>query len=171
MIILGIDPGITSTGYGIIRLQDGGSTLEDCGAIKSKTKEAFPHRLNAIYEGISRIISTYKPDLIAIEDVFYGKNVRATLSIGQARGVAILASVRAGIEISEYSPREVKKSVVGSGAASKEQVQFMVKELLQLEQPPSSLDAADALAVALCHAHRVSQSQLEPKMMQTKGVP
>lgn len=163
MIILGIDPGITSTGYGIIKLHDEGPTMESCGAIKPETGESFPHRLNAIYDGVSRIISRYKPDLIAIEDVFYGKNIRATLSLGQARGVAILASVRAGIEISEYSPREVKKSVVGSGAASKEQVQFMVKELLQLEVPPASVDAADALAVALCHANKLSMNEIREK--------
>jgi crossover junction endodeoxyribonuclease RuvC len=137
--------------------------MEGCGAIKPETNMSFPHRLNEIYDGVSKIIASYKPDLIAIEDVFYGKNIRSTLSIGQARGVALLASVRAGIDISEYSPREVKRSVVGTGAASKEQVQFMVKELLRLEKIPQPVDAADALAVALCHANRVSLSQLEPK--------
>ena len=163
MIILGIDPGVTSTGYGIIRLHNGQPQMKTCGAIKPATKAPFPQRLNQIYEGVTKIIDTNKPDLIAIEDIFYGKNIRSTLAIGQARGVAILASVRAGIEISEYSPREVKRSVVGTGAASKEQVQFMVKELLGLDKPPSPADAADALAVALCHANRVSLSILEPK--------
>jgi crossover junction endodeoxyribonuclease RuvC len=160
VIILGIDPGIASTGYGIIRVHNGQPNMEGCGAIKPETKVSFPYRLNQIYEGVSKIIKRYKPDLIAIEDVFYGKNIRSTLAIGQARGVAILASVRAGIDVSEYSPREIKRSVVGSGAASKEQVQFMVKELLQLEKPPSPVDAADALAVALCHANRISLSTL-----------
>ena len=96
-----------------------------------------------------------------MEVVFYGKNVRSTLTIGQARGVALLASVRAGIEISEYSPREVKQAVVGSGAASKEQVQFMVKKILELENQPLPDDAADALAVALCHANRVNVNRLK----------
>jgi crossover junction endodeoxyribonuclease RuvC len=164
VIILGIDPGITATGYGIIKLHDGGPTMEECGTIKPEAKMSFPHRLNEIYDGVSKIIAAHKPNRIAIEDVFYGKNIRSTLAIGQARGVAILASVRAGIEISEYSPREIKRAVVGSGAASKEQVQFMVKELLKLENPPSPVDAADALAVALCHANRVSMTELKEKL-------
>ncbi|MFQ6093466.1 MAG: crossover junction endodeoxyribonuclease RuvC [bacterium] len=155
MIILGIDPGIRATGYGIIRLCDGQPKSEGYGAIGPETGAPFPQRLNRIYEGIAEVIDTYRPDHIAVEDVFYGKNIRSTLTIGQARGVAILASVRAGIDISEYSPREVKRAVVGSGAASKEQVKFMVKKILGLESPPTPGDAADALAVALCHAHRV----------------
>jgi len=160
LIILGIDPGVTSTGYGILSLRDGQPKMEGWGAIRPKPKAPFPQRLNRIYEGISEIIDTFRPDLIAIEDVFYGKNIRSTLAIGQARGVAILASVRAGIDISEYSPREVKQAVVGSGAASKEQVQFMVEKILGLQEPDLPGDAADALAVALCHANRIRVRKL-----------
>ena len=137
--------------------------MEGCGTIGPKTVTTFPHRLNRIYEGISEIIKSYRPDHIAIEDIFYSKNIRSTLTIGQARGVAILASVRAGIDISEYAPREVKRAVVGSGAASKEQVQFMVKKLLDLNDSSLSGDAADALAVALCHANRVGLDEMRER--------
>ena len=163
MTILGIDPGIASTGYGIIHVCNGQARTEVYGEIDPKAETTFPQRLNRIYEGISEVITAYKPDHIAIEDVFYSKNIRSTLTIGQARGVAILASVRAGINISEYAPREVKRAVVGSGAASKEQVQFMVKKLLGLDDSPLTGDAADALAVALCHANRVGINELKEK--------
>lgn len=161
MTILGIDPGIAATGYGIIKLCNGQAKMEGYGTVGSNAVTSFPRRLNRIYEGISGVIKTYRPDHIAIEDVFYSKNIRSTLSIGQARGVAILASVRAGIDISEYAPREVKRAVVGSGAASKEQVQFMVRKLLDVEDSSVTGDAADALAVALCHANRVSMDEIK----------
>jgi crossover junction endodeoxyribonuclease RuvC len=160
LIILGIDPGITSTGYGVVKIRTGQPEMESYGVIGPEAGMTVHQRLNYIYEGIVDVIRTYKPDHIAIEDVFYSKNIRSTLTIGQARGVAILASVRAGIHVSEYAPREVKRAVVGSGAASKEQVQFMIKKLLHLDQHTITSDAADALAIALCHANRIKVEEL-----------
>ena len=172
MIILGIDPGISSTGYGVLRVEEGQSTWEGCGTIGQSAATPSPQRLNRIYEGICSIIEQYHPDQVAIEDIFYSKNIRSTLTIGQARGVAILASVRAGIRISEYAPREVKQAVVGSGAASKEQVQFMVRKLLNLQDKSVQPDAADALAIALCHAHRIRIDELAGQQMpRTRRVP
>lgn len=164
MKILGIDPGIKSTGYGVIRIDDGQPEMEGYGVIEPEAGMNVHQRLNHIYEGVVDIIRTYRPDHIAIEDVFYSKNVRSTLTIGQARGVAILASVRAGIGVSEYAPREVKRAVVGSGAASKEQVQFMIKKLLCLDSHSITSDAADALAIALCHANRMRIEELKKQV-------
>jgi len=161
LIILGIDPGITSTGYGVLRIESGQPEMEDYGVVGPDTKLSKHQKLNYIFEGVTDIIQTYKPDQIAIEDVFYSKNIRSTLTIGQVRGVAILASVRAGIDVSEYAPREVKRAVVGSGAASKEQVQFMIRKLLCLDGHSLTSDAADALAVAFCHANRIRIEELK----------
>jgi len=163
LIILGIDPGITATGYGVLRVADGSPEMVTYGVIGPDRKLSTHQRLNYIFEDITKIIQKVKPDQIAIEDVFYSKNIRSTLTIGQARGVAILASVRAGIPVSEYAPREVKQAVVGSGAASKEQVQFMIQKLLRLDRHSLASDAADALAVAFCHANRVRIEELKAK--------
>jgi crossover junction endodeoxyribonuclease RuvC len=160
VVILGIDPGISSTGYGIIRAENGQPVWEGWGVIGQGAAMPSPQRLNRIFEGVCSVIEQYRPDHMAIEDIFYSKNVRSTLIIGQARGVAILASVRAGISISEYAPRAVKQAVVGSGAASKEQVQFMVKRLLNLQDREIEADAADALAIAICHANRIQIEEL-----------
>lgn len=170
MVILGIDPGISSTGYGVIRIDDGQPEWEACGVIGQESAIPSPQRLNCIFEGVSSVIEQYRPDHVAIEDIFYSKNVRSTLIIGQARGVAILASVRAGVGISEYAPRAVKQAVVGSGAASKEQVQFMVKRLLNLQDREIEADAADALAIAICHANRIRIEKLTGKSTSAPGL-
>lgn len=157
MVILGVDPGSSSTGYGVVELADHRLVVKGYGLVKAEPKAPFSQRLKLIYDGLTAVMEKHRPDQVAIEDVFYGKNIRTTLAIGQVRGVALLASVNAGVEIAEYSPREVKQAVVGSGSASKGQVQFMVKNLCGLKDVPQPSDAADALAVALCHANRIGQ--------------
>ncbi len=154
MRILGIDPGSNITGYGVIEHQDRRSRLIECGCIRTKSGSALPERLKRIYDGLCEVLRVHSPDQIAIEETFYGKNARAALTMGHARGVALLAAANTGLPIAEYAPREVKQSVVGSGGASKEQIQFMVRVLLKLPRPPKPEDAADAVAVALCHVNR-----------------
>lgn len=158
MVILGIDPGSSCTGYGVVEVVNSRLVVKGYGLVEVGSRIPFPQRLKAIYEGLTAVIKKYRPDQVAIEDVFHSKNVRTTLVIGQVRGVALLAALNAGVEVAEYSPREVKQAVVGQGSASKGQVQFMVKVICGLEEPPQPSDAADALAVALCHVHRIDQS-------------
>ena len=149
--ILGIDPGSRRTGFGVIDVAGSKESYVTSGIIKLPDKAPLPERLKIIYAGISEIIAETQPDLMAIEEVFFAKDPRAALKLGQARGSAIVAAMNAEIPVGEYSARTVKQAVVGTGAATKEQVQQMVVYLLKLEAAPKE-DAADALAVALCHA-------------------
>ena len=153
MIILGVDPGTLITGYGIIRKNGASLSVLDVGVIRIPPTDSMPLRLRRIYSELSRLIEKFHPDEFAIETAFYSKNAQSALKIGQARGVSMLAGVNFEVPVSEYSPREIKKSVVGNGAASKEQVQFMVARLLELAEVPQPADAADALAIAICHIH------------------
>lgn len=155
MIILGVDPGSIATGYGLIKSNDQKNVLLDYGVIRTDSKKSLPEKLKQIFEDLSRIIAQKHPDELAIEETFYSKNAKSALVMGQARGVAILAAACAKISVYEYSPKEVKCSVVGRGNASKLQVQYMVKNLLGLKDLPQPPDAADALAVALCHAQKM----------------
>src|SRR3990170_1754979 len=155
MIILGIDPGTIITGYGIIRQNFSTCRRIASGSIKLPQKQNLPQKLETIYNELDKLIKIYKPSEFAIETAFYGKNAQSAMKIGYARGVSILAAIHNGIPTSEYSPREIKKSVVGTGAASKEQVSFMIKELLELKSIKMKFDESDALAVALCHAFRM----------------
>lgn len=150
--VLGIDPGSRRTGFGVVEVVGSKEQYVACGIIRLPEKASLPERLKIIYAGVSEIITEYQPDLMAIEEVFFAKDPRAALKLGQARGAAIVAGVNAGIEVGEYSARTVKQAVVGNGAATKEQVQKMITYLLKLDAEPRE-DAADALAVALCHAH------------------
>ena len=151
MIILGIDPGLRTTGFGVIDKQ--GSKLSYIASGTIKTIEgSLPERLKTIFAGVAEIIRTYQPDCSAIEKVFVNVNPQSTLLLGQARGAAICALVSADLAVAEYTALQVKQGVVGHGKAKKEQVQDMVKRLLMLSGTPSS-DAADALGVAICHAH------------------
>jgi len=153
-VILGIDPGIRMTGYGLIRGTGENFQILDFGRWRFPVGNPLFSTLKSIYEAVSDLIQNYNPDWMAVESIFYSKNVKTALSIGQARGVAILAGINAGLRISEYSPLEVKQAVVGRGGASKVQVQYMVKRLLGLKEPPSE-DAADALAIAICHLQKM----------------
>lgn len=152
MNVLGIDPGSRATGYGIIRKEGNRLIHLDNGAIFTSTSADFPSRLLQIYRGVSEIIDHFRPDAMAIEQVFFANNVQSALKLGQARGVAIVAGADAGLPVFEYSALQVKQAVVGHGRAAKEQVQQMVKILLKLPEIAQA-DASDALAVAICHAN------------------
>ena len=154
MIILGVDPGTLVTGYGVIETEGKSVTVLEFDVIINRNERSMPIRLKEIYSKLCGVIAKYHPDEFAIETAFYGKNAQSALKLGHARGVSMLAAVNHEIPTSEYSPREVKKAVVGNGAASKNQVQFMVKSLLRLRETPKLFDATDALAVALCHIQR-----------------
>jgi crossover junction endodeoxyribonuclease RuvC len=149
-VILGIDPGSRKTGFGVIRQTGSKAEYISSGVIRIPDT-ALPERLKVIFDGISEIIARHTPDEVAIENVFMAKSAGSALKLGQARGAAIVAAVHRGLPVSEYEARKVKQSVVGTGAATKIQVQHMVKTLLALPGDPQE-DAADALAVALCHA-------------------
>ena len=149
-IILGIDPGIADTGYGVISVEGTSLTCLAYGSIKTPAGQELPLRLATLFEELNKIIKKYKPDKAAIEELFFNKNVKTALIVGQARGVAILALVNNNLSISEYTPSQVKSSVTAYGKASKNQVQKMVKLILKLDKLPQPDDAADALAVAIC---------------------
>jgi crossover junction endodeoxyribonuclease RuvC len=152
VIVLGIDPGTALTGYGVVRGEAFGAlALVECGVIRTSARDRLPVRLREIYDDVRGLIERHKPDALAVEDVFYSRNVRTTVVLGHARGVVLLAGEQASLPVHEYPPAEIKKSVVGTGAATKEQVQFMVTRLLRLRAAPQPSDAADAAAVALAH--------------------
>ena len=155
MIILGVDPGTNLTGFGIISQTGNSYKLVKNGLIKLSSYNNLSEKLVVIYDHLIELIHLYKPNEFAIETAFYGKNVQSAMKIGYARGAAILAAAHCKIPMNEYSPREIKKSVVGRGAASKEQVSFMIKTLLSVKEKQMKYDESDALAVALCHAFRM----------------
>ena len=159
MIILGVDPGTIVTGYGVIESRKGVLKMIACGAINNTARQPMGIRLKKIYDSLIEVITDYKPDEFAIETAFYGKNAQSALKLGQARGVAMLAAVSNNLPLMEYSPREVKKAIVGNGTASKQQVQFMVTSILKLTKIPEKYDVADALAVAICHLHRMMKPE------------
>lgn len=154
MIILGVDPGTLFTGYAVIKGSGSKLSILDFDVIKNPSDNSLPLRLKNIYDSLSAVINKHHPDEFAIETAFYSKNVQSTLKIGHARGVSILAAVNNQIPTAEYSPREIKKSVVGTGSASKEQVRYMVCQLLKIKPAPKSLDISDAIAVAVCHYNK-----------------
>ena len=152
MITIGIDPGTARLGYGIIAGTEQPRAL-DFGVIETAAHSAMPGRLLSLYEAVSGLIERHKPDALAVEQLFFARNVTTAMTVGQARGVVLLAGAQAGVSVAEYTPSEVKQAVAGYGKASKWQMQEMVRILLELEHVPHPDDAADALAVALCHAH------------------
>ncbi len=153
MKIFGIDPGSGRTGYGCIESTGSRHRLVICGSLSAPAQATFPEKLQVIHAGLSALIARHQPGCIAVEDIFYARNVRAALKLGHARGVALLAASEAGVPVFEYSPAEIKRAVVGYGRAEKPQVQEMIRLLLGLERAPSPHDVADALAVAICHLH------------------
>ncbi len=152
MIILGIDPGLAIVGYGVIEYVGNKYKVLDYGAITTDSNLDFPERLKRIYDEMSALIEKYKPEDLAMEELFFNKNVKTALKVGQARGVQILCAKNKGLDIYEYTPLQVKQAVVGYGRADKSQVQKMVKVLLNLKEIPKPDDVADALAVAICHS-------------------
>ena len=154
MLVLGIDPGTATTGYGLVRqMDDGGLEAVDFGAILTPATMHMPDRLASLYQQLQEIILLHRPDSSAVEKLFFQKNVKTALSVGQARGVVLLALAQAAVPIGEYTPNEIKQAVTGYGSAGKQQMQEMVKLLLRLDTRPKPDDAADALAVAICHLH------------------
>jgi crossover junction endodeoxyribonuclease RuvC len=158
MRILGVDPGTIFTGYGIVDFESNELKYVSSGIIKIPVTKEMAPRLKTIYDGLSSLIKQFKPDEFALETAFYGKNVQSALKIGYARGVSMLVAIHNNLLLKEYSPREIKKSVVGNGASSKEQVQYMIKRLLALRKTKIKFDESDALAVAICHAFKVNSS-------------
>lgn len=160
MRVLGIDCGGEYTGYGVVEQgTDSHLQIICCGTIRLSTRESLPVRLNRVFEGLRHVISDVQPEMVAIEDVFYAVNAKSALKLGQVRGVAMLAASSCGLQVAEYSPLSIKSAVVGYGRAEKSQVQHMVMRLLNLVEPPESPDAADALAIAICHLHTWTTQQ------------
>jgi crossover junction endodeoxyribonuclease RuvC len=152
--IFGIDPGSERTGYGCIESDGTRHRVVACGAITTPARAAFPDKLLAIHRSLASLLAECEPAEVAVENLFYAANVRSALKLGHARGVVLLAAVERGLPVAEYTPAEIKRAVVGYGRAEKHQVQEMVRLILGLREVPTPHDAADALAVAICHSHR-----------------
>jgi len=160
MRVLGIDCGTEYTGFGVVELcPDDKLVCLSCGAIKLSPREPLPIRLATIFDQLCAVIADYRPNQVAIEDVFYALNVKSALKLGQVRGVAMLAAASAGLCVAEYAPLSIKSAVVGYGRAEKQQVQHMVARLLNLSDIPEPPDVADALAIAICHLHTSSTTE------------
>ena len=161
MRIFGIDPGSERTGYGCVESDGRRHVLLACGAVAAPPGDTFPNRLARIHSELSALLRSHRPDCVAIENLFHAANIRSALKLGHARGVAMLAAVEAGCAVVEYTPAEIKRAVVGYGRAEKQQVGQMVKLLLGLKAAPSPHDAADALAVAICHLHSMAPAGIQ----------
>ncbi len=153
MKVLGIDPGSETLGWGVVEGEGLKYKLVDFGTVKSSPKESFSKRLLKIYDGVQAVIEQFQPAVMSVEEAFYANNVKVALKLGQVRGVVLLLGEKSGLEISEFAPRLIKQTVVGYGNAEKHQVQEMVRVLLRLQKAPEPHDAADALAIAICHFH------------------
>jgi len=152
LIVLGVDPGTQVTGYGVVAGENSSSmTLVECGVIRTQARDPLPSRLREIHDGITELLVRHRPDVLSVEDVFYARNVRTTVTLGHARGVILLAGEQHCVLIHETTPAEIKKAVVGAGAATKEQVQFMITRLLHLKSVPKPSDAADGVAAAIAY--------------------
>ena len=163
MRILGIDPGTIAMGYGVIESRDDETTLIDCGTLIAPARSPIGERLSYLYNQLSEIVSRYQPDAEAVEQPFIAKNVKSALAIGRAQAIALLAAANKGVPTYEYTPAQIKQRVANYGASSKEQIQEMVRLQLGLSQTPQPSDAADALAVALCHLSEIHLSNLLAK--------
>ncbi len=164
MIILGIDPGLATLGFGIISKEGSKTKVLDYGIISTPKTDSLPIRLDKIYKGIITLINTYNPTHVAIEELFFNKNTSTAIAVAEARGVAILAGIHSNCRLFEYTPLQIKQAITGTGRAEKQQVQYMVKAILNLTKIPKPDDAADALAVALCHSQTnlfLSQTEIK----------
>ncbi|MDH4070613.1 MAG: crossover junction endodeoxyribonuclease RuvC [Ignavibacteria bacterium] len=153
--VLGVDPGTMTTGFGMVAFSRNRLTLELSGAIRNKASSSPSEKLKHIHHELVKILRKHKPSEFAIESAFYGKNAQSALKLGQARGVLLLAAAEHSLPVAEYSPREIKKAVTGNGNATKEQIQFMIRSLLAIDERVMALDTSDALATAICHIHRL----------------
>ena len=162
MVILGIDPGYATTGFGLISSEQGKYTLLQYGTVTTPPELTFPQRLNMLFEDITRLLEVTKPEAVAVEELFWGHNITTGIGVSHGRGVILLAIERAGVPLFEYTPMQVKQAVVGYGKAEKRQVMDMTRRFLHMEKMPRPDDAADAIAIALCHAR--SATSLLPRM-------
>ena len=154
MIVLGVDPGTATTGYGVVdRGRTGDVSLLECGVVRTQAASPLADRLRQIHDGLCEVLTRHAVEAVAVEGVFYARNVRTTVILGHARGAVLLAAALRELPVFEYSPAEIKNAVAGTGRATKEQVQFMVQRLLRLRTAPTPADAADGVAVALCHCN------------------
>lgn len=169
MRVFGIDPGSERTGFGCVETDGSHHRLIQCGAIATPAAAPFPNKLLVIHARLAELLFDCRPECVAIENLFHSNNARSALKLGHARGVAMLAAVEAGIPVVEYTPAEIKRTVVGYGRAEKHQVQAMVKLILGLDAVPSPHDAADALAVAICHIHTYGPTVPEPAPRRSKA--
>lgn len=151
MLVLGIDPGTALCGYGFVRAQNDEFTLAAYGVVSTPANSPLPSRLNQIFDALSSLVAQHRPDAAAVEKLFFAKNARTALTVGHARGVALLVAARANLPVYEYTPNEIKQAIVGYGGADKHQMQQMVRVLLRLDFVPEPDDAADAIAIAICH--------------------
>jgi crossover junction endodeoxyribonuclease RuvC len=171
IVVMGIDPGVASTGFGVVRVAGGRMSAIDGGVIEAASGAPAADRLARIHESLSELIGWHEPVAVALEDLYFGRNVRSAIAVGQARGVAMLAAAQHGVPTHDYTPQAVKMSVCGSGAAVKAQVQQMVGALLGLPNPPESDHAADALAVAICHASHTRPAHAFARVAREGGPP
>ena len=160
MLVLGIDPGLIQTGYGLIKVGSEKKQVIDYGTISPNSKDKLALRLLAIYNDLLSIINEYEPSVMAIEEVFYGKNVKSALLLGHARGVSMICAAKYNIPVFEYAARKVKQSITGNGNAHKSQIKFMIMKELNLKEFNAPIDASDALAIALCHIYQVRLEEL-----------
>ncbi len=160
MLVLGVDPGTSATGYGVVARSDGQLRAVEYGSIVTTPRDPFPSRLQQIFSRLAELIHRHQPEWAAVESLIFAKNAQSAFKLGQTRGVILLAAAQNGLTIAEYTPLQVKSAVTGYGAADKRQVQQMVETLLGLDEPVHSTDAADALAVAICHHHSAKLQQL-----------
>lgn len=151
MVILGIDPGLATVGFGVIKKEGNNIEALDYGVIKTPANDSLPSRLLTIYNAVAHLIATYKPNAVAVEELFFNNNAKSAIKVAQARGASVLAAVRECGNIYEYTPLQIKQALTGYGRAEKSQIQYMVQHILKLKKMPSPVDAADALAVAITH--------------------
>ena len=160
MIVLGIDPGLTKTGFGLLSISNDSPKIIDYGIIEPNKNDDLSKRLYSIYTDINQLIEMFNPTVFSIEDMFYGRNIKSAFVLAQARGVAMLCAAKYDIPVFEYSARKVKQAVTGNGNADKTQLQYMVKQIFKLKQLPTPLDASDALGIALCHIYQTKINEL-----------
>lgn len=163
MIVLGFDPGTAITGFGVVSVENGRVRPVDVGVLLTHATETMPQRLKSLYEGVNTLFDRYQPDTVGMEKLFFGRNISNAIPVGRATGVLFLAIAQRGLHWAEYTPMQVKLAVTGTGGAEKHQVQYMVTRMLGLSEVPKPDDAADALAVALCHAHSFKLGSLGMK--------
>jgi crossover junction endodeoxyribonuclease RuvC len=160
MIVLGIDPGLTKTGFGLLSISNDSPKIIDYGIIEPNKNDDLSKRLYSIYTDINQLVEMFNPTVFSIEDMFYGRNIKSAFVLAQARGVAMLCAAKYDIPVFEYSARKVKQAVTGNGNADKTQLQYMVKQIFKLKQLPTPLDASDALGIALCHIYQTKINEL-----------